>query len=152
MTTSLHNGFTLGANPTEVDIDHGDHTKASALVGTFGNNWLFYVPVSGPDAGEVIPFAYGPPRCEMTGPTFVDDTLIISVQHPSEDSPINDGTADSLLTRKIEMLKLNGSVFTQKRTLPRGSNWPSHLPVADGGKNNPTGPPRPSVMGIRKRP
>ena len=50
---------------------------------------MFYVPIDGPDAGKVVPFGYGPPRCEMTGPTFVGDTLILAVQHPGEDSPIN---------------------------------------------------------------
>jgi uncharacterized protein len=121
------------------------------LVGVFGNNWLFFVPTSGENAGEVIPFAYGPPRCEMTGPTFTGDTLIISVQHPCEDSPINDGTPASTLNRRIELLRLDGSLFRQNRTLPRGSNWPSNLPSEDGGSNNPLGPPRPSVIGIRRR-
>ncbi len=119
MSTDLHNGFTTGAEPAETDIDHGNRATGSNLVGVFGNNWLFFIPTIGENAGEVIPFAYGPTRCEMTGPTFTGDTLIISVQHPCEDSPINDGTPASTLNRRIEMLKLNGSTFRQNRTLPR---------------------------------
>jgi uncharacterized protein len=39
----------------------------------------------------------------------------------------------------------------QQRTLPRGSNWPSNIPTADGGADNPTGPPKPAVIGIRRK-
>jgi secreted PhoX family phosphatase len=113
----------------------------------YGNNWLFVIPVRGPDAGAVIPVGHGAVRCEMTGPTFVDDTLILSVQHPGEDSPINGdpnagGAAASVVSRAIEMLALDGTTFTQQRTIPRGSNWPS----GESGT-----PPRPSVVGIRRR-
>ena len=112
------------------------------LIGVFGNNWLFYIPTSGSDAGEIVPFAYGPPRCELTGPTFVGDTLIIAVQHPGENVPYNPQQA---LNRDIEMLNLDGSLFTQNRTVPRGSNWPSNV------QGNPSGPPKPSVIGIRRK-
>jgi uncharacterized protein len=84
----------------------------------------------------------------MTGPTFVGNTLIISVQHPGEDCPINDGTN---LSRSIEMLDLNGTTFNQTRNVPRGSSWPSNIPTADGGNDQPTGVPRPSVIGIRRK-
>jgi uncharacterized protein len=148
MSTSTHNGFDIGAAGTPTTIDHTATGNVSTFTGVFGNNWLFYIPTTGSHAGQVIPFAYGPVRCEMTGPTFVGDTLIISVQHPGEDCPINDGT---LLTRNIEMLDLNGSLFNQTRTVPRGSSWPSNIPVADGGKNQSQGVPRPSVIGIRRK-
>lgn len=110
---------------------------------------MFYVPTSGPDAGEVIPFAYGPVRCEITGPTFIGDTLIVAVQHPGESVPIGAGQAP--LQRDIEILNLDGTLFTQTRTVPLGSNWPSSLPKADGGDGNPSGLPRPSVIGIRRK-
>jgi secreted PhoX family phosphatase len=72
----------------------------------------------------------------------VGDTLIISVQHPGEEVPFN---PQVLLNREIEILTLDGSsVFNQKRTVPRGSNWPSNI------EGNPQGPPRPSVIGIRR--
>lgn len=148
MSTDTHNGFSLGVNPSQNTIDHTRSGNVSAFTGVFGNNWLFYIPTSGADAGRVTPFAYGPVRCEITGPTFVGDTLIVAVQHPGENSPINDGT---ILSRTIELLDLNGTLFNQTRTVPRGSSWPSNIPTADGGKGQPQGVPRPSVIGIRRR-
>ncbi len=156
MSTSAHNGFSTGANSEVLEIDHrvvgaespsqidsNLNVETSNLIGVFGNNWLFFIPTSGPDAGEVIPFAYGPPRCEMTGPTFVGDTLIICVQHPGEEVPF---TPQQTLSREIEILNLDGKgVFTQKRSVPRGSNWPSNI------EGNPQGPPRPAVIGIRRK-
>jgi uncharacterized protein len=152
MTTGLHNGLGVvyeGATlqPTQLVIDHtATGSSAGNLVGTFGTNWIFYVPVRGRAAGVVHPFGYGPPRCEMTGPTFAGDTLFLAVQHPSEDSPINGdpaagGPPASIITRPIEMLDLAGGLYSQTRTVPRGSNWPN---------NGPAEPPKPSVIGIRR--
>jgi hypothetical protein len=154
MSTEAHNGFTSGAAGTPRPIDHrvvgatttlvtdGNlNVQTSDLIGVFGNNWLFFIPVGGANAGEVIPFAYGPPRCEMTGPTFVGDTLIISVQHPGEECPFS---PQVILNRDIEMLDLNSALFIQNRSVPRGSNWPSNI------EGNPQGPPRPSVVGIQR--
>ncbi|MFQ4141171.1 PhoX family phosphatase [Chlorogloeopsis sp. ULAP02] len=157
MSTEAHNGFGEGANPEPLTIEHtvvgaespsqidsNLNARTSNLVGVFGNNWLFFVPTSGTNAGEIVPFAYGPPRCEMTGPTFVGDTLIISVQHPCENVPFN---SQRLLNRDIEMLNLDGTLFNQKRSVPLGSNWPSNI------EGNPQGAPRPAVIGIvRKQP
>lgn len=155
MSTSAHNGFDVGATAPPLIIEHtvvGSNSpsqtdsnlnaETSNLIGVFGNNWLFFIPTNGPNAGEVIPFAYGPPRCEMTGPTFVGDTLIIAVQHPGEECPF---TPQVQLNRDIEMLNLDGTLFTQNRSVPRGSNWPSNI------QGNPEGPPRPAVIGIRRR-
>ncbi|MCV3214913.1 PhoX family phosphatase [Plectonema radiosum NIES-515] len=155
MSTGSHNGFNIGAAGTPLQIDHrvvganspsqidpNINVETSSLVGVFGNNWLFYIPTIGPDAGEIVPFAYGPPRCEMTGPTFVGNTLIISVQHPGETAPF---TPQQILSRDIEMLNLDGTLFTQRRSVPRGSNWPSNL------EGNPQGSPRPGVIGIRRK-
>lgn len=145
MSTGLHNGFGGGAAAAPLPISHTATTAsaASTLVGCFGNNSLFYIPTQGANAGKFVPFAYGPPRCEMTGPYFVGNTLLIAVQHPCEDAPIGDGT---LLSRSIEMLNLSGNgLFQQTRTVPRGSNWPSNI------EGNPTGAPKPSVIGIRPR-
>jgi uncharacterized protein len=152
MSTGLHNGLGVvyeGAalQPTQLVIDHtATGSSAGNLVGTFGTNWIFYVPVRGRAAGVVHPFGYGPPRCEMTGPTFVGDTLFLAVQHPSEDSPINGdpaagGPAASIITRPIEMLDVAGGLYSQVRTVPRGSNWPN---------NGPAEPPKPSAIGIRR--
>ncbi len=53
---------------------------------TFGNNGLFVVPRSGPNAGQVIQVASAPNEAELTGPCFSPDykTLFLSVQHPGE--------------------------------------------------------------------
>jgi uncharacterized protein len=142
MSTSTHNGFNVGAAGTVNTINHASSGNVANFTGVFGNNWLFYIPTSGAQAGHVVPFAYGPNRCEMTGPTFVDDTLIISVQHPGEDCPY---TPRQTLTRTIEMLALDGTLFNQTRSVGRGSNWPSNI------QGNVDGPPRPSVIGIRRK-
>ena len=147
MSTGLHNGFTEGFPNSATTIDHSATGDVANYVGVFGNNWLFYLPTEGPEAGEIIPLAYGPTRCEMTGPTLVRNTLILSVQHPSEDC-IFDQTvepAGALLNRPIELLDLTGQVFTQNRTVSRGSNWPSNI------AGNLNGPPRPCVIGIQRK-
>jgi uncharacterized protein len=115
--------------------------NTSNLVGVFGNNLLFVIPLHGRDAGLLVPVAYGPPRSELTGINFINDTLIVSVQHPCEDAPIGDGT---ILSRSIEMLKLDGSLFTQTRTVPRGSNWPDNV------TGEVVNLPRPCTVGIRR--
>jgi secreted PhoX family phosphatase len=149
MSTGNHNGITNGVTTSEINISHstkGTNTAsgfagAPNLVGVFGNNWLFYIPTSGAEAGTVVPFAYGPTRCELTGPTFVGDTLIISVQHPGEDSPIG-AQNDGPVTRDIELLSVDGVVFTQTRTIPKGSLWPANI-LIDG-----SSVPRPATIGI----
>jgi secreted PhoX family phosphatase len=142
MSTSLHNGFNVGAAGTPTTINHAASGNVSNFVGVFGNNWLFYIPTTGKYAGEVVPFAYGPPRCEITGPTFVDDTLFLAVQHPGEDCPF---TPNTMLSRQIEMLALDGTLFNQTRNVPRGSNWPSNI------QGNAGGAPKPSVIGVRRK-
>ena len=156
MSTSTHNGFDTGADGEPREIDRSISGNASNLVGAFGNNWLFFIPVVGENAGMVIPFAYGPPRCEMTGPYFirnssgVDETLLIAVQHPGESAPVGD---EVQLGRDIEMLNLDGTLFTQQRVVPRGSNWPSNIGYVgnSGGSFNGLLPPRPTIIGITRR-
>ncbi len=52
----------------------------------FGNNGLYVIPRSGPQAGETIQVASAPNDAEFTGPCFSPDykTLFLSVQHPGE--------------------------------------------------------------------
>jgi len=116
------------------------NVQTSALIGVLAIIGCSSFPPVGRMLERLYP-CHGPPRCEMTGPTFGGDTLIISVQHPGEQCPFN----QVALNRDIEMLNLDGTLFTQNRTVPRGSNWPSNL------EGNPQGPPRPSVIGIRKQ-
>lgn len=58
----------------------------------FGNNGLFVIPTSGPQAGIVTQIASAPNDAELTGLSFSPDqkTLFISVQHPGELSPSKD--------------------------------------------------------------
>ncbi len=141
MSTSTHNGFEVGAVGKINDINHATTGNVSSYTGIFGNNWMFYIPLSGQYAGAVIPFGYGPNRCEITGPTFVGDTLIVAVQHPGEDCPYS---PQATLTRSLPMLALNGSIVYQTRSVLCGSNFPSNI---DGSGTV----PKPTVMGIRRK-
>jgi secreted PhoX family phosphatase len=53
---------------------------------SFGNNGVFCIPISGPDAGTPRQVASAPTDAEITGPEFSEDgkTLFLSVQHPGE--------------------------------------------------------------------
>jgi secreted PhoX family phosphatase len=150
MSTGLHNGVGDGPTPSNLTINHaGVGSGGSAggnLVGVFGNNWLFFVPTAGGHAGTLFPFAIGPTRSEMTGPTFVGNTLILAVQHPGEDSPAR-AKAAATVTRTIELLKSDGSgaLVAQSRTVPAGSQWPGNV-----GKS-PTDVARPAVIGIQRK-
>ncbi len=53
--------------------------------GPFGNNGLFYIPLSGDHAGKAFQVASAPLGAELTGPMFAPDgSLFLSVQHPGE--------------------------------------------------------------------
>jgi secreted PhoX family phosphatase len=63
--------------------DIADPDIGKGVYSSFGNNSLFYIPMSGPNAGEPFRVASAPIEAEFTGPCFADDgTLLISVQHP----------------------------------------------------------------------
>jgi secreted PhoX family phosphatase len=66
------------------DISGGSIGKAPYE--PYGNNALFYVPMSGVNAGFAFKVASAPKGAELTGPTFSPDgrTLFLSVQHPGE--------------------------------------------------------------------
>jgi secreted PhoX family phosphatase len=146
MSTGSHNALPTGLNPTPSVLDHNavGSSTAARLVGAFGNNWMFFVPTSGPAAGLIVPFAYGPTRCEMTGPTFVGDTLILAVQHPGEEAPIGPENTGPI-TLDIELLSLGGGLFTQQRTVPFGSIWPSSI------LGESLALPKPAVIGIHPK-
>lgn len=152
MSTSRQNGFRTGINPGTRTIDHTETGSTDALVGVFGNNWVFYIPTRGQDAGTVVPFAQGPMRCEITGPTFVgSDTLIASVQHPGEDVPVG---SETVLEREIEMLNLDGTLFNQVRRVPLSSGFPSNIGYPLPGDNDRfeeiADLPRPCIIGIQR--
>ncbi len=135
ISTSKHNQ----AVPSRTE--NGEALSGSKLTGVFGNNSLWYVPLSGSNAGEIYPFAIGPTECECTGPIFSDDqkTLFLSVQHPGERNGIRQDMATE--TRDFELLTTDGTSFKQQRQVPLGSNWPSK-------KANQ--PPRPAIVAITK--
>ncbi|MGL4882928.1 MAG: PhoX family protein, partial [Waterburya sp.] len=136
MSTSVHNE----AVPTRKD-ENGQPIANEDLAGVFGNNSIWYIPLSGDNAGTVYPFAIGPMDCECTGLTFdtSNQSMFLSIQHPGENNGIRQEMATEL--RTFELLATDGTAFKQQRQVPIGSNWPS-------GKVNQ--PPLPGVVIIRR--
>ena len=136
MSTSKHNLEVA----SRIDAE-GNAVSQSNLRGLFGNNSIWFIPTSGPHAGEPYMFGYGPMECEMTGPFLSQDqtTLFISAQHPGETYGRRENMASE--TRKYAMKTTDGEEFIQSREVPIGSNWP--------GKTA-TDFPQPSVVAIRR--
>ena len=134
MSSDKHNKPILSRTTAE-----GKPVKQSDLRGLFGNNSIWFIPASGPNAGEAYLFGYGPMESEMTGPCFAPDqkTLFISAQHPGEVGGIRQNMAAE--SRKFAMRDLVGKEFMQSREVPIGSNWPSKAANQ---------PPKPSVVAI----
>ena len=135
MSTSKHN------KPVPSRSVDGQALTGSDLTGVFGNNSMWYIPLSGDDVGKIYPFAIGPMDCECTGLVFNGDnsSLFLSIQHPGEKNGIRQNMAAE--TRDFELLATDGTAFKQQRRVPLGSNWPS-------GKVNQ--PPLPGVVAIRR--
>ena len=93
--------------------------------GVFGNNSMWYIPLSGDNAGRAYPFAIGPMECECTGLFFDknNSSLFLSIQHPGEQNGTRQNMASE--TRTFELLATDGTPFQQQRRVPLGSNWPS---------------------------
>lgn len=121
--------------------EEGQPISQSDLRGLFGNNSVWYLPTSGPNAGEAYLFGFGPMDAEMTGPFITKDqkTLFLSAQHPGE---IN-GTRIDMASepREFAMKTTDGQEFIQSREVPIGSNWPGKAA---------NDPPKPSVVAIRR--
>lgn len=96
-----------------------------------GNNAVFMIPRSGPNAGIAYRFANMPIDAEGTGPYFSADggTLFVNVQHPGEETSPG-----------------NGAVYGQPTTYR--SYWP------EGNKTAGVNPslPRPSTVAITRIP
>ncbi|MEO1095766.1 MAG: alkaline phosphatase PhoX [Cyanobacteria bacterium J06638_28] len=136
MSTSKHNREVA----SRVD-DAGEPVSQSNLRGLFGNNSVWYIPTSGPQAGEAFMFGYGPMECEMCGPFVTQDqsTLFLAAQHPGETHGVRRDRASEV--RQFAMQTTDGQAFMQERNVPLGSNWPSkELNAA----------PRPAVVAVRK--
>ncbi len=136
MSTSKHNQPV----PTRTD-ENGQALTGSDLTGVFGNNSLWYIPLSGEDVGKIYPFAIGPMECECTGLVFDSDnsSLFLAIQHPGEKNGMRQNMAAE--SREFELLATDGTAFKQQRRVPLGSNWPS-------GKVNQ--PPLPGIVAIRR--
>ena len=135
MSTSKHN------QPVPSRVENGETLAGSDLTGVFGNNSMWYIPLSGENVGKIYPFAIGPMECECTGIAFNNDnsSLFLSIQHPGEENGIRQDMATEI--RDFEMLATDGTVFKQQRQVPLGSNWPR------GQVNK---PPLPGVVVIQK--
>jgi secreted PhoX family phosphatase len=136
LTTARHN------HPVSRTAEDKSLPGSGAFMGVFGNNALFVFPTTGDSAGVPYCFAIGPMECEMTGPTFTDDgqTLLLSVQHPGElyGARKNKAAAE----RQYVLSGTDGTLFTQTRTVPLGSNFPAQR---DGEV------PRPCVISIVRK-
>lgn len=56
----------------------------SGIWSFMGNNSMFVFPTDGDYAGKAFRFASGPAQCEMTGQTWLNNVMFLSVQHPGE--------------------------------------------------------------------
>ncbi|MDJ1185677.1 PhoX family protein [Roseofilum casamattae] len=137
MSTSKHNN---AVPPGRVD-EQQNFISQSSLRGIFGNNSLWYIPLSGDNMGEAYPFALSPMETEATGPFFSADgkTLFLAIQHPGERHGMRENMASE--TRKFSLMTTEGEEFIQTREVPLGSNWPG---------KGPNDPPKPSVVGVRR--
>lgn len=137
MSTDKHNK----AVPTGRLDKEGKPISQSNLRGLYGNNSVWYMPTSGPNAGEAFLFGFGPMDCEMTGPFFTRDqkTLFLAAQHPGEYNGVRVDMKSE--NRPFEMKTIDGQTFMQTREVPVGSNWP-------GKQANM--PPKPSVVAVRR--
>jgi uncharacterized protein len=136
MSTDKHNV----AVPSRID-EEGEPVSQSNLRGLFGNNSIWFIPTSGPDAGKAYLFGLGPMDSETTGPFFTRDqqTLFLAVQHPGEIGGIRQNGASE--TRQFAMKTTEGEEFMQSRVVPIGSNWPTKAVNA---------PPKSAVVAIRR--
>ena len=137
ISTSQHNK----AVPAEGVEGQGSSLNPSERRGVFGNNSIWFIPLSGPNAGKAYPFGMAPMETETCGPFFTRDqqTLFAAIQHPGEKNGIRRNMASQ--TRQFSVLTTDGQELIQNRQVPLGSNWPGK------GVND---PPKPSVVAIRR--
>jgi len=137
MSTDKHNREL----PSRRD-ETGQPLPSNKMIGIFGNNSLWYMPMTGEQAGVPLLFAIGPMECETTGPCFdaTEETLFLAVQHPGEANGTRQ--AGKSEERTFILTATDGTEFKQTRTVPIGSNWPSQTGNVGGVA------PRPSVVAI----
>ncbi|MBD2669222.1 DUF839 domain-containing protein [Arthrospira platensis FACHB-439] len=142
MVTDISTGSQNKSVPPGRVNQAGEPLASRDLMGIYGNNSLWCLPTTPPDAGQAYLFAIGPMECELCGPFFSPDqqTLFVAVQHPGEYNGKRRNMASQF--REFAMTGLDGQEFMQTREVPIGSNWPG---------KNPTDPPKPSIVAIRRQ-
>lgn len=124
-----------------------------------GNNAIFMVPRSGPNAGIGFRFANMPVDAEGTGPYFSDDfsTLFISVQHPGEETPGRPGAVYGDPQTYTSWWPAGNKTANQNPSMPRPTTVaitripPKQDPPPGGGNTIPAPPtPTPSPSGKPK--
>jgi secreted PhoX family phosphatase len=92
-----------------VTNDISEDEVGNAPYKQFGNNALFYIPMSGKEAGVATRVAQAPMDAEFTGPCFSPDgkTLFLSVQHPG--------------AKTVDLKKLTGHWPNGGNSIPRPS-------------------------------
>ncbi len=114
----------------EVTRSPGTTPGEKSFAGIFGNNAIFCIPTTGPEAGLPRCFGIGPMESELTGFEWIEDerSFLLSVQHPGEFCGIR-GARNSQLALEEErtfiLANPDGSSMPQVRVIPLGSNFPS---------------------------
>ncbi|NJO42348.1 MAG: DUF839 domain-containing protein [Cyanobacteria bacterium RU_5_0] len=143
VVTDMSSDKLNGAIPARTEVVDGmsQPVSQSNLRGLFGNNSVWLIPTSGPNAGEAFLFGFGPMDAEMTGPFFTRDqkTLFLAAQHPGEINGVRENMASE--TRQYAVKTTDGEEFIQTREVPIGSNWPGKAA---------NDPPLPSVVAITR--
>lgn len=85
---------------SEDELGKGDYKK-------FKRNGLYYIPMSGKNAGQIFQVASAPNDAELTGPYFSADgkDLFLCVQHPGETSSSKDQLTSTWPDRGRELPK-----------------------------------------------
>jgi uncharacterized protein len=102
-----------------VTSDRADGDMNQGVYKKFKNNGLYYIPMKGPDAGQVFQIASAPKDAEFTGPTFLPDgTLVLCVQHPGEQTRDLNNLTSNWPGQKNEVprsavVTIQGSLLTQ---------------------------------------
>jgi hypothetical protein len=140
MVTDMSSGKMNQEVPANRREENGVPLTASDLRGLYGNNAIWYIPMTGEGAGQPYLFGMGPMDCETTGPCFTSDrALFLAIQHPGEVNGTRKDMAAEM--RQLAMQTTDGKEFMQTRKVPIGSNWPS---------KQPNDPPKPSVVVVHR--
>jgi secreted PhoX family phosphatase len=116
---------------TDISSSSLNNPTSAPYYAYHGNNAVFMIPRSGPNAGIAYRFANMPIDAEGTGPYFSADgtALFINVQHPGEETPAKAGA-----------------------TYGKAETYTSYWPDGDKTANQTPSLPRPSTVVITRIP